>query len=483
MTKKKHKLYTATAAAVTITALAVAPVSAASPFSDVGENHAHFKGISTLQAAGIINGFPDGTFKPSQDVTRGQAAKMIVGAFQLTTTDAQNMNFKDVNKSNQYYKAIATLVNLGVVQGYEDNTFRPDDTITRGQMAMMVAQATGLTAQGKSPFADVPQDSPFANAVTALHEAGIAKGISATEFGVGKNVTRGQLATFIVNALQETGEKSVPQPTQEQPATTNDSALLEEVFAKTLAKQETLKSVKATMTMSQAITMNDGKETTTVNSKGKMTMDIVTEPMQFFTDGTMSMTDPTTGEAMDLPIKMYMTAKDGMYMYDADQKVWMKLPSQFFDEMLGQTGMQTDVAEQLAMLQSFAEDMTIQETANRYELTLKGAGDKFTELVKQQLTSMDFDMGADVEAQLGNMSFDGLAYKLLINKETFNVEEIAIDMTLNMNVEGNKVKLQQQVTINYHDFDAVTTITIPQDVLKNAKEIDLDALAEEPQAK
>ena len=215
MTKKKHKLYTAATAAMAVTAVAVVPVSAASPFSDVSEDYAHFNSISTLHAADIINGFPDGTFKPSKDVTRGQAAKMIASAFHLTTTDmtVENPNFKDVDSSSPYYKAIVTLVNLGVVQGYEDDTFRPNDTITRGQMAVMVAEAAGLTAEGKSPFTDVKQNSPFADAVTALYEAGIAKGVTATEFGVDKNVTRGQLATFIVNAL---GLAEDTQPTTEE---------------------------------------------------------------------------------------------------------------------------------------------------------------------------------------------------------------------------------------------------------------------------
>ncbi|MFJ7367911.1 DUF6612 family protein [Lysinibacillus sp. NPDC098008] len=489
MTKKKHKLYTAATTAMAVTALAVVPASAADSFSDVSKDHAHFSSISALHEAGIINGFPDGTFKPLQDVTRGQAAKMIAGAFGLTTdATEENPNFKDVATSSAYYDAIVTLVNLGVVQGYEDDTFRPNDTITRGQMAVMVAQATGLTAEGESPFADVPQDSPYADAVTALYEAGIAKGLTATEFGVEKNVTRGQLATFIVNALglaeeeivveETTEEQSEEEPTteepkEEQPEASTEEAVLADVFAKTLAKQQELKSVKATMTISQSVEVSDGQETMTMDSKGNMSMEIVTEPMQFFTEGTMAITDPTSGEAFELPIKMYMTAKDGMYMYEADQQAWVKFPSQLFEDALSQTGMQPDATEQLEMLQAFADEFTLEETASHYQLTLKGAGDKFMELVEQQLGAMDLGMDADLEAQLGNMSFDNLAYTLVINKETFDVEEITMDMTINMQVEGNTMKTRQQSTIKYHDFNAVTTITIPQDVLDNAVELDL----------
>lgn len=163
-----------------------------------------------------------------------------------------------------------------------------------------------------------------------------------------------------------------------------------------------------------------------------------------------------------------------------DQQAWVKFPKQLFDDVLSQTGMQPDAAEQLEMLQSFAEDFTLNETASRYELTLKGSGEKFTELVKQQLGVMDLGMDADLEGQLGNMSFDNLTYKLLINKETFDVEEIAMDMTLSMKVEGNSIKTRQQTTIKYHDFNAVTTITIPKEVLESAKEIDLSTTETAP---
>lgn len=84
--------------------------------------------------------------------------------------------------------------------------------------------------------------------------------------------------------------------------------------------------MKATMTISQSVEANDGKETMKMDSKGNMNMEIVTEPMQFFADGTMSLTDPTSGEAINLPIKMYMTAKDGMYMYEDRPTSLGKIP-------------------------------------------------------------------------------------------------------------------------------------------------------------
>ncbi|WP_025114690.1 5'-nucleotidase C-terminal domain-containing protein [Lysinibacillus fusiformis] len=186
MENKRNKFLTATAAALAVTAVAIAPVSAASPFSDVKESHADYEGISTLYTAGIISGFPDGTFKPDTNVTRGQAAKMIAGALKLDTKEVVNPNFKDIDAANPYYGSIAALVGLKVISGYGDNTFRPNQTITHGDLAKILSS------------------------IPTLPELESAKNHEAS-----KSVTRGQLATLIAEALTklnpETPETETPE--------------------------------------------------------------------------------------------------------------------------------------------------------------------------------------------------------------------------------------------------------------------------------
>ncbi|MCM0623456.1 5'-nucleotidase C-terminal domain-containing protein [Lysinibacillus sp. OL1_EC] len=189
MENKRNKFLTVTAAALAVTAVAVVPASAASPFSDVKESHADFEGISTLYAAGIISGYPDGTFKPDTNVTRGQAAKMIAGALKLDTKEVEDPKFTDISASNPYYGSIAALVGLNVITGYGDNTFRPNQTITHGDLAKILAS------------------------IPTLPELESAKNHEASE-----KVTRGQLATFIAEALT----KSNPE-TPETPETPEDA--------------------------------------------------------------------------------------------------------------------------------------------------------------------------------------------------------------------------------------------------------------------
>ncbi|WP_042473000.1 5'-nucleotidase C-terminal domain-containing protein [Bacillus ndiopicus] len=208
MKNKRNKFYVATAAvAATATMVAVAPALAASSFSDVKAGDAHYEAIAALHEAGIISGYPDGTFKPNANVTRGQAAKIIAGVLSLDTKNVENPEFADIPKSHQYYGPIAALAAVDAMEIYEDNTIEPNEVITRGELAYMISQALGLNAEGESPFKDVPADSDYAYFVTALYEAGIAQGISETEFGVENNVKRGQLATFILNAINTLTEQ------------------------------------------------------------------------------------------------------------------------------------------------------------------------------------------------------------------------------------------------------------------------------------
>lgn len=474
----KKKFYTVAVASLAATAVAVAPASAAGTFTDVAENNAHFKAITELQAAGIINGYSDGTFKPAQDVTRGQAAKMIAGALGLDTKNVANPKFTDIPVSHQYYGPIAALAALDAIEIYEDDTIEPNETITRGEFAYMLAQALELEAEGDSPFNDVPEDNDYAYYVTALYEYGIANGVSDTEFGVEESITRGQLATFIFNVMNEFKEedKEAVEPTdpkEEKPTTTPaDSALLKTVFTKAIEKQQATTSMKATMTMTQSMDIQEGEERVKVDTNGKMNMSIVNKPMQFFIEGTMSMVEPTTGESIDMPLKMYMTEKDGMYMYEGMTETWIKYPADMFEEVLAQAGTQINAADQLEMLQRFASDFKIQETDGYYTLILKGTGDKFTALMQEQMSAMNLGLDEEVLAEMKNLKYDNFSYEIKINKETFDIEEMVMDFGFGMNMEGVVMNIKNKSTLKYSDFNAVPTITIPAEALKNAKSME-----------
>ncbi|MCM3636563.1 S-layer homology domain-containing protein [Sporosarcina luteola] len=168
-------------------------------FTDLNPKAYYFTPVVSLSARGIINGYADGTFRPNDSVTRGQAAKIFALALGLDTVNVKNPGFIDVKESDAFYGPIAALVNAGVISGYQDKTFRPNDNLKRSQMAKIITLGFGLERENLSDnrFVDVKTGDSYAGYVQALISNNITTGITPTTFGPNVLVTRGQIASFI----------------------------------------------------------------------------------------------------------------------------------------------------------------------------------------------------------------------------------------------------------------------------------------------
>ncbi len=105
--------------------LAYVPSVGAAQLSDIAGNPFE-KQITKLIDAGVINGFPDGTFKPDQEVTRAQFAKLVAVAFALPTTGVTTSTFSDVAADHWAIGFIEAAVAKGWIKGYPDGTFGPE---------------------------------------------------------------------------------------------------------------------------------------------------------------------------------------------------------------------------------------------------------------------------------------------------------------------------------------------------------------------
>lgn len=191
---------TITASVVASALVTVAPNAhaAAINFKDVQSNDFFYEAINSLHARNIITGYEDGTFRPNETVTRAQAAKIIALALNLDTTNTKDPGFKDVRKNNWAYKYIAALANKGIIVG-SDGEYKPNNPITRAQMAKVISLAYNFHAEDSQQisFTDVSQDDWFKNDVGALVGNQITSGTTPTTFSPHKNVTRGQIAAFV----------------------------------------------------------------------------------------------------------------------------------------------------------------------------------------------------------------------------------------------------------------------------------------------
>lgn len=133
-------------------------------FSDVPESHPNYKAIKYLVEKGVISGYPDGTFKPDAVVSRAEALRFILDGIKADVT-IDDLPFKDVSKDAWFYKYVSTGYLRSVVSGYNDKTFKPGNTVTRGEFLRMLTSAMDVSVPKKltkDPFKDVDKDLWYA---------------------------------------------------------------------------------------------------------------------------------------------------------------------------------------------------------------------------------------------------------------------------------------------------------------------------------
>jgi len=156
-------------------------------------------------AAGY-SGDKEGTFGINDDITRGQVVLFLWrAAGNPKAKDLTSQSFSDVGKKSAFYKAIQWAVEEGIVGGYKDGTFRPSEKCTRGQIAMFLWRFDGRKAPQSSAqtFSDVPTSSKFYKAIQWAAENGITAGYKDGTFGINKSCTRGHCVTFLYRLLAD----------------------------------------------------------------------------------------------------------------------------------------------------------------------------------------------------------------------------------------------------------------------------------------
>ncbi|MCD1259884.1 S-layer homology domain-containing protein [Paenibacillus athensensis] len=151
----------------------------------------------------IVEGYPDGSFHPDEAVTRAEFATMVYHAFGLekTTTSAA---FGDTatHWASGYISALAA---VGILNGYDDGSFRPDATISRAEMVTIFARILNmeLMAEGTAGgFADVDNAYWAKDAIQQALAAKLVEGVTATTFAPQQSATRAEAVTLLLRALQ-----------------------------------------------------------------------------------------------------------------------------------------------------------------------------------------------------------------------------------------------------------------------------------------
>ena len=199
------------------------PSTCSITFSDVPTDSTFYASIRCLACRGIISGYADGTFRPNNQVTRGQLAKIVSNSAGFAETPTQQ-TFEDAPPTNTFYQWIERLTARGYMSGYPCGGsgepcitgkpyFRPFANATRGQTAKIVSNAAGFTEPPSGQtFEDVPLTHTFYDFIQRLASRNVMGGYACGGVGEpcisgkpyfrpGNDVTRGQSAKIVANAF------------------------------------------------------------------------------------------------------------------------------------------------------------------------------------------------------------------------------------------------------------------------------------------
>jgi len=171
-------------------------------FTDVGPDHWAYSYITQLACSGVISGYSDGTFRPQDPTTLAQLTKMIVLTEGLPLANPDQPTFQDVDGSHLFYRYIETAFEHGIIHGYDGGMFKPDDYVTRAEVAKMLVLAQGWDSTVGTPYllCDVPTSHWAWNYIQVAIQQGAFTGYANGCFFPDAFATRAQLAKAIVQS-------------------------------------------------------------------------------------------------------------------------------------------------------------------------------------------------------------------------------------------------------------------------------------------
>ena len=119
----------------------------ANEFPDVPDTEEYAEAVNVLSGLGVIGGYPDGNFKPANIVTRAEMATMIVNSLGIPVSGGSATKFSDVPSSHWASGYIAYAVSVGFVAGYPDGTFKPEQQVTANEALTMIVASLGYTLE------------------------------------------------------------------------------------------------------------------------------------------------------------------------------------------------------------------------------------------------------------------------------------------------------------------------------------------------
>ncbi|ARD47361.1 hypothetical protein SporoP37_03920 [Sporosarcina sp. P37] len=176
--------------------------SVAAAFQDVSSQHSAAAEIQYLADRGVIIEQPNTKFRANEPITRLEASGMIQRALKLPLTNRPDVKFSDVSKSHPQYALIAAMADEEIFMGNEKKEFQPNGYLKRGQMAAVFIRAFDLTGKSAYRFRDVPAAYWALRDIQVLFANAITTGFLDNTFKPNQTLTRAHFAVFLARILE-----------------------------------------------------------------------------------------------------------------------------------------------------------------------------------------------------------------------------------------------------------------------------------------
>lgn len=265
------------------------------------------------------------------------------------------------------------------------------------------------------------------------------------------------------------------EPTSETTEEQTSDMTLEEVFDKSMEVSNATESLSAKIDMTQ--NMKQPSQDLAMETSSVMDMDITMDPLAIYQKGTTTMKMDGSEEEQTMDMEMYMT-EQGFFMNDSTTGQWMKLPSEMYDQIAQMTEQQSDPSQQLKQLETFKDDFTFEQTDSEYVLKLSAAGDEFNALIEEQMSQFMPELEGEenqaaMDEMMEAMNIEKVDYTINIDKETFETTAVDMIMDMTMEMEGETMEMNQVMNADYSNYNGVETITVPEDVVNGAQEMQM----------
>jgi hypothetical protein len=267
--------------------------------------------------------------------------------------------------------------------------------------------------------------------------------------------------------IEEVEEETEPIEEDVAEEENSEELSIEDILSKSIEAMNGVESFTTEMDVDQETTLGEDETFTT---QMKMKMDATQNPLAFYQQTSMQM--PEFEEAT-MNAEVYFT-ENGAYMNDGMEDVWFKYPDEFTQDLLALQEMQMNPEEQLKLLKSYTENLTMTEEGDHYIITIEGSDQSIDQMADQLNMMLGEGMADGLSELTAMMDITRMDYMIHINKETFYQEAIDMAMEFSMEAEGETISMVQHSTGTFSNFNEIDSIEVPQEIIDSAEEFSFD---------